>query len=132
MQAQLVSQVSFLLVLASHAHTHSACDSSDVCIYYKQCKFYQETAKLIKLESDKVKRIDFVKELRSRVCHGESRFVCCPVDEQRQLKLKPIENPAYLPTQGECGKVEEKPRALVSVLSMIENNNTGISDIWWG
>ena len=69
--------------------------------------------KQIKLEKDLGKKQEFVEELRSRVCNRENWFVCCPVDEQRQTKLEPIESPSFLPTPGECGNVEEKPTILV-------------------
>ena len=116
MHALLVLQVSFLLFFASLVALRSNCDANEICKHYKQCKDYQDTVKLIKLERNIVKRREIANNLWSRVCDRKKRFICCQVDEQRSIKLeKGIESPTYLPTQGECGKVKQRPTPLVSV-----------------
>ena len=118
MYGNLVLPVLILSVHASHAFSHSTCDSSNVCKYYKQCEYYQDLVKQIKQEKNIEKRIDLVTNLKSRVCDRVNRFVCCPVevDKLKQTRNNAIDSPTFLPTLGECGKVEGKLTPLVGVL----------------
>ena len=123
MRAWLVLPVLVLVSPSSLALQHS-CGSGEMCMERRECKYYQDSVKQITLEKSYQRRKELILKLRSMVCDRRKKFVCCPFNKQKLMKVDiSKESPTYLPRQGECGHVEEHPTPLVGTLGYKHKNN---------